>query len=91
MTDPLLDAPPDPNEAAAKMLEAMAERIRRNRGDKFGGCFVVIPPQNGGDPMHYLSQDSMEDPALFYQLLTARIKAVLEKVDEQARMGQMRR
>jgi len=76
-----------PTEKAAKLLEEMAERIRRNAADPIGGCFVVIPPKDSGEPFSYLGLDSMQDPVLFYSLLSSRLKAILEGLDTQQRRG----
>lgn len=85
MNQPLIAEKSDTFEAVAKTLEDMAARIRRNKDEPFGGCFVVIPPKDGGEPFFYLGLDSQEDPVLYYQLLSARIKALLEQLDAQRR------
>lgn len=91
MNESLITSTEPGAEMFAAMLEEMAARIRRNASDKLGGCFIIIPPKGGGEPFSYLGLDSMEDPTLFYQLLSSRVKATLEQIDAAQRQGALRR
>lgn len=86
MNQPLIEGQPvSAQEQAANLLDLVAEHVRKNEGSPFGGCFVVVPPEGGGDPFWWSGADSIKDPVLFFQTLSARLKATLERIDEMQR------
>jgi hypothetical protein len=91
MNEPLIEGQPAaPQETAAKLFDAVAVHLRKNDGAPFGGCFAVVPPEGAGDPFWWSGADSSKDAVLFYQTLSARIKMVLEALDQQQRASLMR-
>ena len=88
MNTPLIDEQKSIHEQAAESLDAVAALLRNNKDSPFGGCFVVVPPEGGGEKFWWVGLDSVQDPVLFFQLLSARIKALLEKLDQQQRTQQ---
>lgn len=82
--------PPKVDHAAP--FAAMVERIRKNADEKFGGSFVIVPPEGAGEPMELLALTTT-DPSDFWLMLNAQIKKALEEL--QARTtnpyGQQRR
>lgn len=69
-------------------FKKMAERIEHNAGSKFGGAAVVIPPQNGGDPVELLILDEKGDPAQFWGTLLTRAQMEVSKIEERNRIAQ---
>lgn len=76
------------HDEAAKLFESMAARIKHNAQSTFGGAFVIVPPQDGGEPMETLILDNSSNPAQFWMILQARSKLELDKLESQARLGQ---
>lgn len=68
---------PKPTTTAGRFAD-MAERVSHNLDSKFGGAFVIVPPENGGEPMEALILDTTGDPVQFYMLLQAKISTILE-------------
>jgi hypothetical protein len=70
---------------------AMAERIERN--PEFGGAVVIVPPA-GEEPLEWLIVDTKSDILRFWVKLKTDIDAIIQRLDERARMqsgfGQMR-
>ena len=63
----------------------MRERIGKNTTDAFGGAFVVVPPEGGGDPLETLILDSKQDPAQFWNLLMTKCQIMLAELDQKQR------
>lgn len=76
------------HEQAALLFDAMAKRVRHNTESTFGGAFVIVPPESGGDPMDTLILDNKANPAQFWMILQARSKMELDRLETQERMGQ---
>lgn len=68
----------------AKELRDMAASIEANGASRFGGCFVVLPPQ-GYDSLSTLILDNNQDPAQFYGLLKTKCDIALAGIEEQMR------
>ena len=64
---------------------AMAERIERN--PEFGGAVVIVPP-GGEEPMNWLIVDEKSDILRFWVKIKTDIDAVIQRLDERARMQQ---
>lgn len=81
-----------PAETSAR-YRLMADRLDHNSDAQFGGCAVIIPPQNGGDPIELLMLDAKGDPAQFWSTIMTRIQITLEdlKAKQQQPFGQQRR
>lgn len=73
-----------PDFAAA--FSAMAERIRHNVGQSFGGAFVVVPPQNG-PVLETLILDNKQDEAQYWLLLKTKCEMALNEIDAKERAG----
>lgn len=65
---------------------AMAERIERN--PEFGGAVVIVPPGQGEEAMQWLIVDDKADLLRFWLKLKTDIDAVIQRLDERARMTQ---
>lgn len=85
MSEPLIQDQNRPMEAVAALFDAMAARIRLNKDNSFGGAFVIIPPDNGGEPIVTLILDDKQDPAQFYTLLKVKAEAQIVQIDQLAR------
>ena len=87
MTDgqPLIDRPVNP---AVEALRRMADHVERNAQAGFGGCVVIVPPANGGDPIEILILDNRADVVQFYANLAARITVRTTELDAIGRQGQ---
>lgn len=72
----------------ASRFADMAKRMEHNANSKFGGAFVIVPPEGAGEPMEALILDTTGDPAQFLMLLQAKITQVLAMIDNaQRRLG----
>ena len=63
----------------------MRERIAKNTTDAFGGAFVVVPPEGGGDPLETLILDTKQDPGQFWMLLKTKCDIALGELDQKQR------
>jgi hypothetical protein len=66
----------------------MAEAVRHNADAGFGGCFVICPPQDGGDALETLILDNRQDAAQFWILLQAKCQQQITALDESRRQHQ---
>ena len=82
MSQPLVEIS-EPEPAAA--FTRMAERIKHNSGQPFGGAVVIYPPANGGAPVEFLLLDDHADIAQFWATAQARIKMEVEDLDAKSR------
>lgn len=71
--------------AAADNFQAMADRIRHNADQKFGGAFVVVPPDGQGDTLEVLILDTKMEPAQFWSTLKTKCDMALSELDTRAR------
>jgi hypothetical protein len=85
MNEPLI-TPKESN--AAQLFQDMADRIRHNADQSFGGAFVIIPPANGGDPLETLILDAKQDPAQFFTLLKVKCDMAIGLIEDQRRNQQ---
>lgn len=74
-------------EEVAKQFHAMADRVTHNVGSGFGGCFVIVPPKDGGATIETLILDSNQDAAQFWTLLQTKCQTQIALLD-QAQRGQ---
>ena len=72
----------------ADRFRRMADDVERNADAGFGGAFVVVPPENGGEPFDTLILGASKDPGDFYVLLTSKCKTEIAAVDAANRQGQ---
>lgn len=75
-------------ETLAERFDVMAERIRLNKDDSFGGAFVIVPPLGGGEPIETLVLDREQDPAQFWAILKTKAEMHLAALDQLARSQQ---
>lgn len=74
---------PDPVEQRAVLFDQMAAQIRLNRDAKFGGAFLMVPPD--GDPFSSLMLNQ-DEPSIFWaaiQTLAGIAMQSLERVQRQ--------
>jgi hypothetical protein len=69
-------------------FRAMADSIERNEGVAFGGAFVIIPPDGGGEPIETLILDSKQDLAQFWNAVITKCQIMLADVEQKQRAGQ---
>ncbi len=72
----------------AKRFRAMADAIELNKDGAFGGAFVVIPPENGGEILETLILDNRQDAGQFWIFLKTKSETQMSLVDQQARTNQ---
>ena len=73
-----------PDEAFTKM----AERIKHNADQPFGGAVVIYPPAGGGDPVEFLLLDGSADVVQFWATAKKRIENAVEDLDQKNRNPQ---
>lgn len=79
----MTDKPNTPSDRLCRM----AEQINRNIDSTFGGAVVIIPPDQGGEPIEILILDSQGDPGQFWSIVTHRIQTAIVALDEQRKQG----
>lgn len=85
MSEDLIQKNDRSGEALAKIFDDMAAKIRLNKDNPFGGAFVIVPPENGGDPFQTLILDAKQDPAQFFTLLKVKSEAQITLIDQAMR------
>lgn len=66
----------------------MKERLDRNGAETFGGAFVIVPPEGGGEPIETLILDSKQDLAQFWNAVITKCQIMLADVEQKQRTGQ---
>jgi hypothetical protein len=66
----------------------MATAIDHNAAAGFGGAFVIIPPEGGGNPIETLILDEKQDPAQFWTLLKTKCDTQIALADQALRTAQ---
>lgn len=69
----------------AKHFTDMAADVERNANVGFGGAFVIIPPEGGGDPIKTLILDGSSDLALFWNSVITKAQIMLAQAEHQRR------
>lgn len=90
-TDTSVDETQSINRAPVELslpFTRMADRLNHNADDPFGGCFVIIPPRDGGDAIETLILDGQQDPAQFWIMLKTKCDMQIARLDERSRAGQ---
>ena len=63
----------------------MSLLITQNNDKGFGGAFVVVPPEGGGEPLETLILDSKQDASQFWSLLQAKASVMIAELEEKKR------
>ena len=71
----------------ADRFRAMADQIERNEASRFGGAFVIVPPEQGGEPIAVMLLDEKADPAMFWSAVQTKARMALEEIDARQRQG----
>lgn len=77
------ESPKSPS--AADRFRKMAERLDHNAADGFGGCFLIVPPTDGGDVIETLILDSRQDPTQYWILLKSKCEIEIARLDQSNR------
>ena len=83
-----------PQHGAAAILRRVADQIDKMDADVFGGVAVIVPPQDGGEPVEFLIIDPKKNAAQFYATVKTRIEGQigdLEVLQRQQQAGFGRR
>ena len=75
----------EPKQTIADLFRRMADRLEHNADDPFGGCFLICPPEGGGNVIETLILDASQDPSQFWILLKAKCDVNIQQIDQQAR------
>ena len=78
------EAPPI---TTAGRFRAMADQIERNEASRFGGAFVIVPPELGGEPIAVMLLDEKADPAMFWSAVQTKAKMALDEISDRERRG----
>lgn len=76
------DERPDLVEQRAALFDQMAAQIRLNRDAKFGGAFLMIPPD--GDPFSSLMLNQ-EEPSIFWAAVKTLAEVAMSALDRAQR------
>lgn len=80
------DPPKQPS--IADRFRKMAERLDHNAADGFGGCFLIVPPAEGGEVIETLILDSKQDATQYWILLKSKCEAEIVRLDQGNRTQQ---
>lgn len=81
------DEPPKPPSTADRFRK-MAERLDHNAAAGFGGCFLIVPPADGGEAIETLILDERQNAAQFWVLLKTKCEDEIIRLDQANRQGQ---
>jgi len=81
---PLVDRP---EAKQSEPFSEMANAIKHNAGQAFGGAVVIVPPEGGGEPISLLMLDSKGDVAQFYGTISSRIQMIVQDLQEKQRVA----
>ena len=82
MSDP---RPESSTAIAARLLRAMADEVEKNDAARFGGCFLVIPPE--GDHKDLLMLSATQPLAMFWGNLKVMAEIALSEIDSASRQN----
>ena len=85
MSEELIQRPTTTAETEAARFTAMAERIRLNAEQSFGGAILIAPPRNGGEAIEVLILDTGQSPALFWSTVKTKAEMALSELESQSR------
>lgn len=87
MTDgqPLIERKPH---GAVEILRRVADQIEAMNADVFGGVAVIVPPQDGGEPIEVLILDPKKNPAQFYSTIQTRLQIDAAELGDRSRQQQ---
>lgn len=72
---------------APQRFRAMADALEKNADGSFGGAFVIIPPEGGGDPIETLILDSKQDLAQFWNAVITKCQIMLASAEQTSRQN----
>ena len=78
---------PATNELSER-FRRMADRLDHNQTDPFGGCFLIVPPKEGGEAIETLILDANQDPSQFWILLKSKCDHQIALLDNKSRSNQ---
>ena len=78
---------------AAALFRAIADRLERNAEEEFGGVFLLVPPDGGGDPVDGMFLASKPNPVSYWASVNGQIEMAIEefKAANTPQGGQRRR
>ena len=79
MTD---EPQPDPAEERAALFDQMAAQIRLNKDAKFGGAFLMVPPD--GEPFSSLMLNQ-DQPSIFWAAVQTLANMALSTLEQAQR------
>lgn len=62
---------------AAALFRDMAERIERIEEAEFAGAFMVVPPNDGGDPIDGVFSSKAPKPATFWSAVGGEVEVAV--------------
>lgn len=72
------------SELAQPFIE-MAERIKLNAEQSFGGAFVILPPGEEAKPIELLMLNETKNAALFLSTLQTMVGMALQDIEDRER------
>lgn len=75
-----------------KMAENIDHAHYQTNAMPYAGAAVIVPPQDGGDPVEVLLLDRKADPAQFWATVLTRVQMRINEIQEvQSRASQVRK
>ena len=70
---------------AAKLFREMADRVEKADPAEFSGCFLIVPPEGGGEPIDGLSVTSKPNAVAFWSGMQGQVMLAVESFTDGAR------
>jgi hypothetical protein len=81
------EEPLSENERRARMFDSMAAQLRLNHEARFGGAFLLIPPDSTEEQCHSFLALNMEQPGIFWAAVQTISKFAVDETDRIQRQG----
>ena len=79
------DQPIPEHERRALMFDRMAAQIRLNADAKFGGAFLLVPPESTEEQCQSLLLLNMEQPGIFWSAIKTIAEFAIQETDRMNR------
>jgi hypothetical protein len=79
------EQPLSENERRARMFDSMAAQLRLNKDAKFGGAFLMIPPDSTEEQCQSLMLLNMEQPGIFWAAIQTIANMAVNETDRMQR------
>jgi hypothetical protein len=79
------EEPLSENERRARMFDSMAAQLRLNHEAKFGGAFLLIPPDSTEEQCHSFLALNQEQPGIFWATVQTIANIAVDATNQKQR------